>query len=184
MLSGGVLRFHPRLIHCGDRFQYENVRIHYYVHPARQASIPNVTHTPTGFTLETIAKAHGESIRLGNISKAREEKKEKEKKNTAIRLQNALKTNIGEAKKRTEMDEKTKRKSESATLSAARKRAKLDLDNQRRSAHALRGREIQQARREERKMMEAEDLRAGEFWRAKREIQMMAAEDGREHGRI
>jgi len=46
MDKGDYMMFHPALVHCGDAYQRENIRMHYYVLP-RRSRIQDVTAFPS-----------------------------------------------------------------------------------------------------------------------------------------
>jgi len=54
--AGDVIRFHPRVIHCGDMYRNCNTRIHYYMMP-ESFELYDETHFPEPWEVELLAGA-------------------------------------------------------------------------------------------------------------------------------
>jgi len=79
---GDCIMFHPALIHCGDAFKSENLRLHYYVLPNR-ARLADFTVYPSEEIMERCDNPISKRLIQTNVTKSN--KRQKALKRTAYR---------------------------------------------------------------------------------------------------
>ena len=84
MNKGDYVMFHPNLVHCGDAYQTENVRLHYYV-LHYHAKLSDMTVVPPEYVLNRCNNP--ETIRIMKGCVTRGEKKLREERETERRRQ-------------------------------------------------------------------------------------------------
>jgi len=95
---GDVLRFHPRIVHCGDRYLESNTRLHYYIMP-KGFDLEDETHFPEPEEIKLLGDEKNSEAILENEKKRLAALAAKKAKKLVVNAKLASNAKIGRAKK-------------------------------------------------------------------------------------